>query len=43
MQRGDATKIISTGIMRCLFPDARIEKERFVLMTKSVMAIRDAS
>lgn len=43
MQRGDATKIISTGMMRRLFPDARIEKERFALMTKSVMAIRDAS
>lgn len=40
MVRGDYIKIISKGIMVGLFPDADIKKERFALMTKSIMAIR---
>ncbi len=40
MKRGDDTKIISSGMMRKLFGDGRLEKERFLLMTKSITAIR---
>ena len=43
MARCDDIKIIDAEMMRRLFPDGRQERERFLLLTKSVMMIREAS
>lgn len=36
----DSTKIVSAGMIRKLFPDATIRKERFLGLAKSTIAIR---
>ncbi|WP_299359630.1 hypothetical protein [uncultured Paracoccus sp.] len=41
LARCDDIKIIDAGMMRQLFPDGRQERERFFLLTKSLMMIRD--
>ena len=40
--RVDHTKIISAGMLRALFHDAQLQRERFGPLTKSLMAIRPA-
>ena len=34
--------LLSVGQLRSLFPDARIERERLMLLTKSLIAVREA-
>jgi hypothetical protein len=38
----DNIRLLSVGDMRALFPDAIIHRERFLRMTKSIIAIRQA-
>ncbi len=36
-----STILLSTGQMRALFPDARLERERFAGLTKSLIAVKE--
>lgn len=40
MHRIDGTRIVDKTLMRALFPDGRLERERFMLMTKSLICLR---
>jgi len=43
MRRVDAVRIVDRPLMRALFPDGEVVGERYMLMTKSLTAIRAAT